>query len=76
MLIFSNGTAYCNKMSCFIYIEFITNELLTKNTNITTNFNWKLFRKVIRAKQRKLGFAQTECLMQRSASAKNLVKID
>ncbi len=56
-------------MTSFIYIEFITDKLFTKNTNITTNFNWKLFVKVIRAKQRKLGFAQTVSVMQRSASA-------
>ncbi len=47
----------------------ITDKLFTKNTNITTNFNWKLFVKVIRAKQRKHGFAQRESLMQRSTSA-------
>ncbi len=46
-----------NKMSYFVKIKFITKELFTKNTNITNNFNLKLFTKVIRAKQRKLGFA-------------------
>jgi hypothetical protein len=47
----------------------MTKELFTKNTNITTKLNWKLFTKVIRAKQRSLGLLETESPMQRSASA-------
>jgi hypothetical protein len=56
-------------MSGFVKIEFMTIELFTKNTNITTKLNWKLFTKVIRAKQRSLGLLETESSMQRSASA-------
>ncbi len=44
-------------MTWFIKIKFITEELFTKNTDITTTLNWKLYTNVISAKQRKLGFA-------------------
>jgi len=42
-------------MTCLILIKFITGQLFTKNTNITTKLNWKLFTKVISDKQRSLG---------------------
>jgi len=34
------------KTSSFAYIEFITKEIFTRYTNITTKSNWKLFTKV------------------------------
>jgi len=45
-----------NKMNYFVCIKFITEESFTKYTNITTKLNWKLFAKIIRTKQRSLGF--------------------
>ncbi len=36
-------------MSCFILIEFVTEDWFTKHTNITTKLNWKLFTKVIKS---------------------------
>jgi len=41
-------------MTCFIKIEFITEELFTKNTNITSSLKWKVYTKVIKTKQRSL----------------------
>jgi hypothetical protein len=46
-----------NKMSCFVSIEFITEELFTRNTNIKTKLNWKLFTKSNESQAKKLGFA-------------------
>jgi hypothetical protein len=54
------------------FVEFITKELFTKNTNITFKLNWKLFTEVISAKQRSLGWLQTESLTKGSASTFNL----
>ncbi len=37
-----------NKTTYFKYIVFITEDLFTKNANITTKLKWKLFTKVIK----------------------------
>ncbi len=48
-------------MTCFILIDFIPEELFTKNTNITSQLNWTLYTKVIKTKRRSLGlFRQRE----------------
>jgi len=36
-------------------IEFITEAIFTKNTNITIKLSWNLFTKVIKTKRRSLG---------------------
>ncbi len=36
-------------------LSLLLKEFFTNNTNITTKLNWKLFTKLIRAKQRSLG---------------------
>ncbi len=35
-------------MSCFELIEFITEDIKVKHTNITTKLKWKVFTKVIK----------------------------
>ncbi len=63
---------FYNETSSFIYIEFITEELVTRKTNITIKLNWKLFTKVICTKQKAWVCIDRESLKQ----CFNLEKID
>jgi hypothetical protein len=53
-------------MSFLLKIKFITEDWITKYTNITTKLNWKLFTKVImRPREESLGLDRQRVLIKR-----------